>query len=309
MKPATHTPTLFCLLCLFAGASQAQQTLRPTRGTPSSPVQAAEIAPPPEPLVINGKLDRDLTDDERREWLQSKVRTIWQEDGRVEILHVAPGYPVTLRFSEPVLDLSIGDGGLVNVQKRNRIIEIAAAAPEGDTPLKVFFPGDRVRLYHVFVVDSFLKGDSTVTVSPFTGQASGRGANYKATPDKQRAMLGDIIRIIGNFDAMAQEGALDKDSVRRDDLFQRRVETGFALYHRYQIGQAAAWSFEFENRYPASVRLDESRLRLLIGNMMYIPDYVSLHASSLASGAKTTGFAVFFAPPFRLDQPMQLVWR
>jgi hypothetical protein len=294
---------LLLLLLLLPIGAVAQDTYLPPTSTAPPSANAAEPTAPP-PLVINGKLDRDLTPDERRDFLQGKVRTINQDDGQVEIVHVAPGYPVSIRFSEPVIDMTIGDKKLVSVTRRGRVLVFTALAPSGDTPVQVFFPGEKIRIYHVFTSDNFADGDSSITVSPFGPDV--HAVDYK---DESRRDLRDFIRILGNYDALRQEGALDPRAISRSNIFRESKSTGFTLFYLYRIHGAVALTFAYKNLFPERVRFDESRLRISLGNSYFLPDYVSLHDMELAPGAVTTGLAIVFNPTFDPAQPLEIIWK
>ncbi|MDE1171782.1 MAG: hypothetical protein PW734_11340 [Verrucomicrobium sp.] len=270
----------------------------------TSKSNTVEIVPPP-PVMINGKPADRMTEEEERTFLQEKIRTISQPDGEVEIIHVAPGYPVTIRYSEPIADIAIGDKKLVSVQKHGKILLLNALLPNGDTPLQVFFSGSRMRPYHIFATDTYAKGDSSITVQPFIMDGTPQG--YQ--PNMSRRDLRDFIHIIANYDALKQEGSLDSRNIRRDDVFRENPATGFTIYYLYRIHGAAAFTFAYKNISRNRVRFDESRVRLAIGNSLFIPDYVSFHDVQLDPGGTTTGLVILFNPTFDVRQPLEIVWK
>ncbi len=262
-----------------------------------------KITVPPPPLIINGKKDKDLTDDERREFLQEKIKTLDQEDIQIETINVAPGYPVTLRFTEPIQDFSVGDKGLVSVQSKGRVAEIAALAPQGDTPVKFLFSGNKIRPYHIFVVDSFLKGDSIISIQPFVYATASQP--YKAPSQRD---LTAFIKIIANYDALLVNKRLDSRKIRRTPIFKKNPATGFTLYYLYQINGALAYTFAYNNFSETRVRFDESRLRLQVGHGKFIPDYVAFTDPLLDPHATTTGYLIVFNPAFTLNLPVEVIW-
>ncbi len=262
-----------------------------------------QITVPPPPLVINGKKDKDLTDDEQREFLQEKVKTINQDDGQIELIRVAPGYPVTLRFSEPIQDIAIGDKGLLTVQNKGRVAEISAVATQGDTPVKFLFSGAKIRPYHVFVVDTFLNGDSMVSVEPFDYSAS----QPYHTPNPRD--LTQFIKILANYDALRINRQLDPRKIRRTPIFKENPATGFTLYYLYQINGALAYTFRYANPTQAEVHLDESRLRVEVGNGKFIPDFVSFSEPVIAPHSAITGYLVLFNPAFAISRPVEIIWK
>ncbi|MFH1066316.1 MAG: hypothetical protein V1746_00190 [bacterium] len=274
------------------------------------------VEEPPPPVRIKGKDANTLSDDEKREFLQEKIRTIYHEDGQVELLRVAPGYPLTLSFSESIGTVTIGDSGAFAVEKvgddkTSRLLLIKALKREGDTPLQVFFSGDKLRVYHLFIVKDFVEGETAVRVVSF-GRGGGGGGSGMDFGWGARGKLDvrTITQVIRNYDALAQEKAIDSRMVKRDEVFRDSKITSFTTYYIYRFaGGPTAVSFAYTNPYPYPIRYDESRLRIAIGNVRYIPDYVAFHKNTLAPGESTTGFAVVARPAFDFNQAFDLIWK
>ncbi len=295
------------LLALGGTEPPPGTTLPPTQGPSSFAAgQPATPGAPPPPAVIGGKLAKDLTEDERLQFLQQKIRTVHQADGQVEIIHVAPGYPVTLRFADSILDTIVGDPELFSVQRRGRLLEIAARALAGDCQIKVVFGGGALRVYHAFVAENFVPADSVVTVEGDLAPGAARAGKAGEIDARDLAWL---IRVTCNYDAMLAEGALDRRRVTRAEIMRESRSTGFTVFHLLRIDGAAVWTFAYRNLSHQRVLFDESRLRISIGNSLFLPDYVSIHDPTLDPGGVTTGFAIVYSPVFRPEQPVEVVWR
>jgi hypothetical protein len=301
-------------------AAPSPQSVNPPPLFPTNPAYAPEqkvvieeLAPP---LIIKGKYADELSDDEKKEFLQEKIKTIYQEDGQVELLRVAPGYPLTLSFEDSIGNVVVGDTSLVNVSNLNdRTLLLSALIREGDTTMQVFFPGNKLRIYHIFIADNFLTGETAIRVAAFGDAGPNGGATAQQTAgwlgnSKDKLDIRSITQIIRNYDALVQEGAVDSRMVKRFEIFRKSGITSFTTYYIYKFSSdPAVVTFAYENPFPYPIRYDESRLRLAIGNVRYVPDYVSIHKNVLAPGERTTGFAVLSHPAFRFDQPFELVWK
>jgi hypothetical protein len=273
--------------------------------SPSNPTTVEEEAPP---VTIHGKRVEDLTEDELLEFLQSKVRDVEQEDGQIEILRVAPGYPLILSYSDPVAGWEVGDSKLLQIARRGSTLVVRAMDRSGDTSLVVFFSGNRTRPYHVFVEESFATGMTLLRVAPFGSW--NKQVLWASGPDGQYGDVAGIARIIQNYDLLVREKALSPREVHRVALFKRSELTGFDYYYLYRFASGPlAISFSWRNPFPYRVRLDESSLRVSIGQSRFVPDYVSVNRETLPPGGATSGFLVLLDPPFHPDQPFKLIWK
>lgn len=275
---------------------------------------------PPE-VLINGKPAHTLTEDETIEFLTQKIKTISHEDGQVELLKVAPTYPLTILFSEPIQMYVVGDdkmikvelvggssggGGAGNTAPTGMVIR-ATSRPPGDTVVQVFFAGGKVRMYHIFLQDNFVTADSCIRVVSF-----GKSPSDKTFGLSNRGQLDvrAITNVIRNYDALLREKAIDNRLVKRTEVFRKSNITSFTTFYLYQFAsKPVAISFAYQNPYPYPIRYDESRLRIALGNVQYIPDYVSFHKNTLQPGETTTGFAIVARPAFDVNQSFELVWK
>jgi hypothetical protein len=272
---------------------------------------AVVILQPPSTVVVDGKAADSLSDDEMRAFLESKIQTIHQSEGAVELLRVAPGYALTLSFNIPVSSVILGDPSLVKFSLQGRILVLSAGARRGDTSMQIVLPGDRILNYHVFISPNFVDAQSTLNIvvaGVGKGNAKGEGNPYvgkEGTLD-----IGAIASIISNYDALEQEGALNKRGVKRLPVFKKSDLSSFEYYYIYVFKDGpVAISFAYKNPFTHSIRYDESRLRLQMGNVLYIPDYVSFNNTELGPGDTSTGFAIVTEPAFVPNQPFELVWR
>ncbi|CAB4243568.1 conserved exported protein of unknown function [Methylacidimicrobium sp. AP8] len=264
------------------------------------------------PVVINGRRADELTDDEMLGFLQSKVRMIHQGDGQVEVLRLAPGYPLVLEFADPISGWEVGDGKLLSVKRSYQSLILRATERGGDTSLIVFFGGGKARPYHVFIEESFAKTQTLIRVAPFRRQEGlvqkvswGGGAQ-----PGQYADVAEVARVIENYDLLAREGSISPRDIQRLPLFRHSQLTGFDYYYLYRFASGPlAITFCWRNPFPYPVRLDESTLRVAIGQSRFIPDFVSMNKELLPPRAATSGFLILFDPPFALDQPFTLVWK
>ena len=281
-------------------------------GSVPPPIRSAGAAPVIEeaapPVIINGKRADQLTDDELQEFLQAKVLNISHADGQVQLLRVAPGYPLTLSFVEQIQTVIVGDPSLVKTEKIGRNIVLSALEREGDTSIQVWFPGNQLRVYHVLIAPNFLTGLTAVRVAAFSSDSG--EATVGLIPSSTQLNIRAIARVISNYDALVQEKALDPRTVKRLPVFRTNPRTGFTIYDLYRFaGGMLVVSFAYQNPYDYPIRYDESRLRLAVGNLLYVPDYTSLHEMSLPMGGATTGFTVIKQSGLRLDQPWEIAWK
>ena len=270
------------------------------------------IPTPPDPVVVDGKNAKDLDEDQMREFLESKIQTIYQSEGAVELLKVAPGYALTMTFSETLGSVVVGDPGLVNFTNKGKVLILSANARTGDTSMQVILPGDRVLNYHIFIAPNFAEAQSTLNVVVGAGGsgASGGGASSPYYSESDGLDVKAIASVISNYDALLEEGAISKSGVKRHSIFRKSDLTSFEYYYIYTFKNGpVAISFAYRNPYNYSIRYDESRLRLQMGNMLFVPDYVSFNTVDLAPGEVSTGFAVIADAGFAPSQPFELTWK
>lgn len=264
------------------------------------------------PVVIGGKRADELTEDEVLGFLQGKIRTIHQGDGQVEMLRIAPGYPLVLEFADPVSGWELGDGKLISVKRSFQSLILRATENSGDTSLIVFFGGGKTRPYHVFLEESFAKAQTLIRVSPF-GRRDGlmQKASWSgSTQPGQYADVAQVARVVENYELLMREGSITPRDIQRLALFRRSQLTGFDYYYLYRFASGPlAISFSWRNPFPYPVLLDESTLRVSIGRSRFIPDFVSVNKELLPPRAATSGFLILFDPPFAPEQPFSLVWK
>ncbi|MDD4933986.1 MAG: hypothetical protein PHO89_11065, partial [Methylacidiphilaceae bacterium] len=205
------------------------------------------------PVVINGKRADELTEDQMLSFLQGKVRTIQQGDGQVEILRVAPGYPLVLEFADPISAWELGDAKLVSVRRSAQSLILRASENSGDTSLIVFFPGGKTRPYHVFIEESFAKTQTLIRVASF-GKRNGMVQNASwsggAQPG-QYADVADVARVVENYDLLLREGSITPRDIQRLSLFRRSQLTGFDYYYLYRFASGPlAITFSWRNPFP-----------------------------------------------------------
>lgn len=293
-----NVAAIVLFLCGSVYSTEVMGQLPPPPTGGSSFQAGSSAGRPPDPLIINGRAAEEMGPDEIREFLTMKVREAWLEDGDVELLHVSVGYPVVLRFNQTVQAVSVGDPELFRVEKMGRMVEVVALQPEGDTPLRVFFAGDRVYYFHAFARGTYLEGDAIVTVNGGVDGAS------KPTPTSAGGggmAVSDVLRTVANYDILLQERAISPRRVNRSEIFgARSVQTGFTVYYRYNVEGATVYTFRYDNPYQVPRVLDRSRLRLRIANMDFIPDYTSLSSTGVGPGGHSLGVALFWKAPFDL---------
>ena len=266
------------------------------------------------PVIVDGKKVTDMTEDEMKDFLEKKIQSIYQDEDTVEFLRVAPGYGLTVTFDQPVADVIIGDKNLVAYTLKGSILELAAHLRSGDTTMKLVFSDKKILNYHIFIAPNFVDAQSLIKVSTSdtadgssSASTSERGPFMTADNDLD---LGAIAKVIENYDAMVQEKELSTKSVRRLAIFKKSDITSFQVYYIYLFkGGPVAMSFAYTNSFSYPIRYDESKLRIQVGSMQFIPDYVSFHETSLQPGQTTTGYIVLAHPPFSFKQPFELIWK
>lgn len=262
----------------------------------------------PEPVLVDGKKAQDLDEDQMREFLESKIQTIHQGEGAVELLRVAPGYALTITFSEPISSVVVGDPGLVRFTNKGKVLVLSANTRSGDTSMQIVLPGDRILNYHIFIAPNFAEAQSTLNVIVAGNSKGGRTGSPYYSADEGLDIRA-IANVISNYDALEQEGAISRSGVKRYGVFRKSDLSSFEYYYIYVFKNGpVAISFSYQNPYNYDVRYDESRLRLQMGNMLFIPDYVSFNQTHLGPGETSTGFAVVADPGFSPSQPFELNW-
>jgi hypothetical protein len=174
------------LIFFWSGLSVLAQEVVPpamSDATPATNGTQPIISEPAKPVMINGKPASELTEQQMMDFLQSKIKTITQEDGELLPLRVAPGYALKIMFQEPIMDAVPGDPALCTLTKvGSRILVFNAKQRAGDTNLSVFFAGGVVRQYHIFIEANFSTADDffrvlAATEVPETGVGGPTGAS------------------------------------------------------------------------------------------------------------------------------------
>jgi len=286
--------------------------------TPPPPAAPTSVSPiyydeDPPPVKYGGKLASELSDDEIIEFLQEKIKNITHEDRQVRLLRVSPSYPLSLQFAEPYAHVLLGDPDVVKVDSMDeRTLVISASLRQGDTEMQVFFAGGKMRYYHIFIVENLQDAETAIKVGGFSSSngASASNIGWMGGVPGGRLDIRTIAQVIRNYDALLMEKAIDPQMVKRTQVFRKSNITGFSTYYIYQFASnPAAITFAYKNPYPYPIRYDESRLRLAIGNVRYVPDYVSFNRLTLGPGEATSGFAVIANPVFKFNQPFELIWK
>ncbi len=292
---------------LLTGIAFAQFTAPPPLRGKMVSEEELEESKPADPVMIQGKKAEQLTDEETRDFLQGKIRTISQGDGEVELLRVAPGYPMTLSFSEIPQNIILGDPKMVGYQKVGKTVVLSAMTRQGDTSLQVFFAGGKLRIYHLFIESDFVTGETAVRVSPFSSEASSGSINSKGN---STLGLKEILEIVQNYDLMIREKVIRPQEVRRIELYRKSCYPGFTYFSLYRFANGpVVVTFSYQNSRSVAWRVDESKIRMELGHRLFIPDYVSIHHPFLMPGESTTGMALMYQPPFANEQPFELVSR
>lgn len=283
-------------------------SLRPPDGIEGNPGENGVGYAPPPPVIINGKRDREMGWDERRDFLASKSRTIFMEDGKSDIIRVTPGFPVKLRFQAAVTDALPGDKGMITVQKKGKVLVVSANRNvTASTLMTVFGPNNTLYEFQVFVVDSFLEADGTVEVQNVNLKVS--EVSYSTNSSSAQSLTRpQLLRIVGNYNALLQEGSPDVRKVKRTAIF-KPFPSGFILYDLYQFPGGIAYSFTWKNQTKQVTALAPEHLRLQIGNMGFVPDWVHLSTFFLEPQQTASGLAVLYSPGFNPNQPLVLAWK
>lgn len=293
------------LLALFFGSVLPVAAQAPPPPPSMSPGNEIVIFEPADPVMIDGKPADELTDDELRDFLQKKVMDIHQEEGQVELIRLARGYSLTLRFDEPVSGVVFGDPALVGYTQEGRILVLSARQSEGDTTMQVILPGSRIFPFHIFVEPTFVSAQTTINVTTSRGPNAAQGSKGQPVPS-----FAQIAAVVGNYDALIQEGALDKRTVRRLPV---GVKSPFGMFQYYDWfvfpDGTSAVSFALTNANSGDLVVNKSRLRLQVGNVRYIPTMVSIAPDRIPRNRFATGFAVFRSPPFALNQRFELLFQ
>ncbi len=296
-------------LCALASLP-AQEAVRPFGNAGNGQGQGGTqiIKEPPPPVIIDNKPADKLTDDETTDFLQEKIKTITQEDRQVKLIHIAPGYPITLFFDEKPSDVIMGDKKMIGAQIVQNGLVLTAQARNGDTSMQVLFGPERDYIYHIFIEPNFLDAETSIKIVSGSGGPTGGGGAASSGPSGLNIPY--ISQVLSNFDAMNAEGGIDRQGIRRTQIFRHSNVTGFTYYDIYQFSDGTvALTFAYRNSYDSSYRFDESRLRVTIGSEMYVPDYVSLNKTILSAGEATGGFLVLSRPAFSLKQIFELNWK
>jgi hypothetical protein len=290
---------------------QAQEAVRPF-GAPAGQNGGGNqiIKEPPPPVIINNKPADKLTDDEATDFLQQKVKTVTQDDRQVKLIHIAPGYPITLFFDEKPSDVILGDKKMIGAQIVQNGLVLTADARNGDTSMQVLFGPERDYIYHIFIEPNFKDAETSIKIVSGSDPGPGGGGGAAASSGTNGLNIPYISQVLSNYDAMDSEGGIDHQGIRRTQIFRHSNITGFTYYDIYQFADGTvALTFAYRNSYDSAYRFDESRLRVTIGSEMYVPDYVSLNKTILGSDEATGGFLVLAKPAFSMKQTFELNWK
>lgn len=296
---------------LAGGIMSQDATPPPLEGGRSPGVTVAPVAvEAPPPVLYKGEPVDKMTDEQLTTIIQGKVLDdVDVDDGQVMVLRVAPGYHAVLVFKEPISDVIVDDPKLFEVQKVGKKLDIKAATHDygADAQVKVFFGGDKFRVFHLIIAENFAEGISVVRVNPFGKNI--RFADFPGANDSGIDMR-RVANVVGNYDAMLAEGQIKANSVERIAVFRKNPATSFTTYYIYRFSDGVvAISFAYQNPFMQKIEYDETRLRIELGGVRYIPDRVYLHKRVLAPGAICSGFAVVARPVFSPKQPFELVWK
>lgn len=295
------------LFLLLLGLLPAQFSVPPPLRGMIPAEEEVDSTKPADSVVIQGKKADQLSDEETRDFLQGKIRTISQRDGEVELLRIAPGYPMTLSFSELPQTIILGDPKMVGYQKVGKTVVLSATTRQGDTSLQVFFAGGKLRVYHLFIEPDFVTGETSVRVTPFLSDVK---TSRTSSPDACSLTIKEILDIVRNYDLMTQEKSLHQREVRRFDLFRKSRYPNFTYFALYRFASGpVVITFSYENSTPVAVRVDESKIRMELGHRLFVPDFVSFHKILLKAGERTTGLVLMYQPPFSVEQSFELVNR
>lgn len=313
MRTLLRLLLLTCVAALARTPADAQLTPPPPPPISSAPAGGPQvITEPAKPVIINGKRASDLNDDELLDFLQSKIQTVEQGDGDILLLHLAPGYALTLNYEEPVQAVIMGDPALASYERSGRTVVLSAKQRAGDTNMKVMFPGSVIREYHVFIQSSFAKADNTFKVTtPKTNATGGGGATESPYVSSAGAIdIKSVSKIVANYDAMLTEKAIDTRRIKRTQIARKSEVGSWVYYYTFAFpGGMQAISFSYRNPYSNAQTFDPSRLRIQFGDVRFVPDFASMEKQTLRPGESSSGFVVFAHPPFSLAQPFEIVWR
>lgn len=295
---------------LFHEESLRAQSLstNPANDGNTAPPNPARYEEAPPPVIYRQKPVTELSDGEMTDFLQDKITILSQEDRQARLLRVAPGYPLSLQFEEPISKVLVGDPRLLGVSVMDeKTLVVSASKREGDTGMQVFFSGGKLRYFHIFIAENLGKAELAVKINAFSDSSKTPVWLNTATG---RLDIRAITQIIYQYDELRKQNAIDTQTVRRTPILRKSSTTNFTTYHLFQFaGDPAVITFAYENPYPYAIRYDESRLRLNIDRVSYLPDYVSFNRLTLAPGEIATGFAIIAHPAFRFDQPFELIWK
>lgn len=267
------------------------------------------IKEPAAPVIINGKKAGDLTDDEIKEFLEQKRTEISQDEGSTELVRIAPGYALSMSFDEPLTGVIMGDPKLVSYKLANtKLLVLSATQRSGDTNMQLVFPGNKILNYHVFIASNFVAGATAIKINTdYNPNTTSIGTSPYA--NSENIDVAGIVKVISNYDVMVQEKAINAYEIKRHHIAQKSDITSFTFFDLFQFKSGpAVITFEYTNPYSRTVRYDESRLRLQIGNVTYIPDYVSVNKTALRPGESTKGFFIVVKPQFSFKQTFELKW-
>lgn len=320
-----------CLSVSFLSIPNLQAKLQPTTAYIPPPLLGPEsnghelphiIQQPAQPGIVNGKPVSELSDDELHEFLESKIQTVEQEEGQVELLRIAPGYALTLAFEENVQGVVLGDSALVSYHLQNqKTLVLAATQREGDTSMTLVMPGGKLLNYHVFITPDFIEAQTSLKVMSNTleGDGSGMAASHNAALRNQNSLyvqpdgtpnIKALVYTIANYEALIQEKAIDHRIVKRTEVFKKSNVTSFTVFYLYHFAAGPiVVTFSYKNPFHYPVRYDESRLRIQLGNMQFVPDYITLRKTVLRAGESTTGIAIVNTPALRVNQSFELLWK
>lgn len=273
------------------------------------------IQEPAAPALVNGKPVTDMNDGELHEFLEQKIRTVEQSDGQVEVLHIAPGYALTLHFEENIEGVVIGDPNLVSQKLHGqRVLILSATQREGDTSITILMPGGKTLHYHIFISPDFTTADTNVRVTSRASQAGSSAASSAPTIGHSNAAetigVKSMLNIVSNYDVLVQEKSVSAREVHRVDIYRFNRITSFTTYYLYHFSSGfSVLTFSYRNPFPYRVQYDESRLRIQIGDIQLIPEYTTLHQTKLAPHHSTSGVTLIRHPAMHVDQPFALFWK
>jgi hypothetical protein len=308
------------LFFFWSGLSVLAQEVVPpamSDATPGANGTQPIISEPAKPVMIDGKPASELTEQQMLDFLQSKIKTITQEDGELLPLRVAPGYALKLMYQEPIMDAVPGDPALCTLTKvGSRILVFNAKQRAGDTNLSVFFAGGVVRQYHIFIEANFSTADDffrvlAATEVPETGVGGPSGASSASMfLDASGEVNGsNLTNLINNYDALVSERSVDTNRIRRREVFRRGSGNAWTYYYVFDFANgSAAVSFRYRNPGRMEAVFTPGRVRIQIGAMIFTPDFAAVDKEYIGQGQSAIGYVFFKKPAFSLNQPFDLVW-